>query len=299
MKRIIFSILLSLIIISETSFAANHNISTDGTYIAGSSESLDSAKQNALKEAMRHATEQVGVLVSSYTKTHNMVLTDDEITTIASKIIRIKSKKFDVKLLSDSEIQVTAYIDTIINDESINKDIEKLLKENNELKEANTELKAKNNTLSELNRIKYDIDEKYKYYGVTKNGLAKEINITNDSSWKDVVYNFNVCMAHKNYLSAGGYAMQMDDFYMKTLGKEGTDIYTDEIRILIRIKQIERFIAANHYVWAWRFCITAIKETKQYNLSNPPNVLYQYYNILDKYIESNRPDIYKKENIKN
>lgn len=287
----------TFVFMSGIGFAAAQNLSTNGTYIAGSSESLDSAKQHALKEAMRQATEQAGVLVSSYTKTHNMILTDDEVTTVAAKIIRIENKKFDVKLISDSEIQVTAHIDVIINTDNINMDIEKLRRENQELKELNDDLKNHYQLLSNLNNIEQEIEKEYKIYGGSFS--AKERPITKQSTWQDALYNFNLCMAHKDYYGAGGYSNLMGELYMQTLGMHNINKHMDKTRAFIKLKQIERFIAAKRYVWGWRFSKNTLRHLQEYHVidvdSNVKNKIEMYYKILDEYVKTNRPDIYKKE----
>ena len=107
MMRKVFTLVFAfLFMFVTTAFAAEKTISATGMYIAGASESLNDAKQNALQDAMRQAAEQAGVLVSSYSKTHNMQLTDDEVTVVASKIIKVIDKKFDVELLSVLESDI-------------------------------------------------------------------------------------------------------------------------------------------------------------------------------------------------
>ena len=92
MNKLLVYVLICVFSFTASAFAAEKTISVTGMYIAGASESLNSAKQHALEDAMRLATEHAGVLVSSYSKTQNMVLTDDEVTTVASKIIKVNKK---------------------------------------------------------------------------------------------------------------------------------------------------------------------------------------------------------------
>jgi len=99
MNKLLVYVLICVFSFTASAFAAEKTINVTGMYIAGASESLNSAKQHALEDAMRLATEQAGVLVSSYSKTQNMVLTDDEVTTVASKIIKVNKKNYSVNLL--------------------------------------------------------------------------------------------------------------------------------------------------------------------------------------------------------
>ena len=136
------------------------NISATGTYTAGASESINTAKQKALQDAMRLATEQAGVLVSSYSKTNNMTLTADEVTTVASKIVKVTNEVYDVKLISDSSIQVTAKIDAQIDTDSIQADINRLKQENDNLKENVEQLKNEN---KEKEDVIHQIEDLKKY----------------------------------------------------------------------------------------------------------------------------------------
>lgn len=92
MQKAFFMLVTFFLLFISTAFAAEQSINATGIYIAGASESLNEAKQNALKDAMRQATEQAGVIVNSYSKIHNMELTDDEVTIVANRILKITKK---------------------------------------------------------------------------------------------------------------------------------------------------------------------------------------------------------------
>ena len=67
-------------------------------------ETPDIAKQRAKVRAEQHAAEQAGVYVSSYTKTINNAISVDEITAIASTIIKVVDE-------TTKDTKVTGYVD--------------------------------------------------------------------------------------------------------------------------------------------------------------------------------------------
>jgi len=59
----------------------------------------------------------------SYSKTKNLSLTNDEVTTVAAKIVKVLSASYDVSAVSDSEIKVVVNLTVQIDTDSINEDI--------------------------------------------------------------------------------------------------------------------------------------------------------------------------------
>lgn len=283
MKKIFFIIIISLMIMTNISFAANQSISAKGIYIASASESLNDAKKHALEEAMRQATEQAGIMVTSYTKNHNMVLTDDEVTTVAAKVVNIHSKRFEVNLVSDSEIKVTAYIDTIINDDSIVNNIEKLKKENELLKSENKQLIKLNNEKSEvlidIEKIKSDIKAKYE----------KKVNLFKEKP--DMPYGKNITpKQYINYffidMGYGDYQMALTDTVMAMDYKNN-----DEFMALIYYYLAEAGLMKgdnNGYRTAMRFLYLAKRTINTYDITPKSNDikynLPKYYDIMYRYM---------------
>ena len=89
---------------------------TTGQYTMSKHETIDAAQQHALKEAERQAVEQAGVYIESYTKTQNMEVVEDEVTAIASNILKILDKQFENSLDAAGNItiivRITASVDT-------------------------------------------------------------------------------------------------------------------------------------------------------------------------------------------
>ena len=64
-----------MVLFSAVAYAAPQRIEADGEYIMSTTDTLDSAKEKAMKEAMRSAVEKAGVYVESYSKVKDMALT--------------------------------------------------------------------------------------------------------------------------------------------------------------------------------------------------------------------------------
>lgn len=79
-----------------TAYAETKVIEADGAYIMGdsSTETLSSAQAHAKEDAMRRASEIAGIYIESYSKTVNAVLTEDEIRTLASKVLDVQAVSY-------------------------------------------------------------------------------------------------------------------------------------------------------------------------------------------------------------
>ena len=75
-------------------FAKEVEIVASGDYIMDSrlDETPASATARAREEAKRHAVEQAGVYVQSYSKMINFELSYDEVTTIAARLLKIQDE---------------------------------------------------------------------------------------------------------------------------------------------------------------------------------------------------------------
>lgn len=86
-----------------------------GQYTMSKYETIDVAQQRALKEAERQAVEQAGVYIESYTKTKDLQVVADEITAVASNILKIQDKKFENSLDQAGNITVIASIQASVD----------------------------------------------------------------------------------------------------------------------------------------------------------------------------------------
>lgn len=85
-------------------------------YIEDSNETLDAAKNKAKLAAELNAMEQAQVNIQSYSESHNLNLTNDEIISVTAGILKVTNVKYALKSENDGLIlmqaEVTAEIDT-------------------------------------------------------------------------------------------------------------------------------------------------------------------------------------------
>ena len=80
MNKLKILCVVALFLYSAVAYAAPQNIEAYGEYMMSTADTLDSAKEQAMKEAMRSAVEKAGVYVESYSKVKDMALTDDAVS---------------------------------------------------------------------------------------------------------------------------------------------------------------------------------------------------------------------------
>ena len=294
---ILISFIIYSILFASSTFASELKINTTGIYIAGASESLNNAKKHALEDAMRQAAEQAGVLVNSYTKTHNMVLTEDEVTIVATKIVKIIDKKFQVDLISDSEIKVIVYIDAVVNTDSISEDILSLKKENKKLQEEKSSIKRKQNILERLHvlseSIRNEYREKFNFFEMPK----KRNELMPDSNYNVALENYFIDMIAGEYKGATTDIIIAATHYkkQKNIDKSVWYYYLDNVICDFQLKRIEAYIARNDYLIAMIECAyfnDAIEKNHYYELID--KTIYQkldnYTVLLKDYFDVYEPD---------
>lgn len=162
----ISKILLLLVLIfgyctSSTVFAEIYTIDADGFYIMGDGpiENKTIAQNRARMDAKRAAIEKAGVFIESTSTVKNGQLIKDEINTISSQIIKIKSEKITSESI-DGNICYKAHIVAVIDTSSITqqliKDRQRLYEEIQQYQQKEQELKSIKNELIEL-KSKYKI----------------------------------------------------------------------------------------------------------------------------------------------
>lgn len=95
-----------------TAFAEVRQVDVTGAYLLSSEEMTDFtvAKNRAQEQALRMAIDQASVLVESYSESHNMELTKDEIQTIAGAVLRVEQTEFSYDEVSENCIKVLCHI---------------------------------------------------------------------------------------------------------------------------------------------------------------------------------------------
>lgn len=116
--RKVLLVILALFMLSSVTMAATQRFEADGTYRMGETDTIVSAKQEAKNLALRSAAESAGIYIQAYSKAQNSVLTEDEVKTIAAKIIRVKSCDYRQEYKENTLI-VHAHVVATIDDKNI------------------------------------------------------------------------------------------------------------------------------------------------------------------------------------
>lgn len=100
MKRLIIFLFLLLLffllllLISPVAAAEKISVSATGFAYQNERDTLSIAQDEAQKQALRNAVEQIGVRVSSYSTVVNQMLQEDELEISAAAVLAVKDKKF-------------------------------------------------------------------------------------------------------------------------------------------------------------------------------------------------------------
>ena len=130
-------------------YAAIQTVQGVGLYQMGESESIQQAKEKAKEDALRNAAEQAGVYVRSHTETRDFAVTDDEVTTIASQLLKVKSVDYTQEYKDNTLVfhaSVTATFDDSNLEEALSKEkeVSSLQHELQVEKQKNEKIKAAN-----------------------------------------------------------------------------------------------------------------------------------------------------------
>lgn len=140
MKKLFVIIVIAMTFISSVALAKVQTLTADGTYQMGENDSIASSKEGAKNDALRHAAEQAGVYVRSYSKTKNYQMTDDEIEVVATNVVKIKKCEYEQEYINNTlvfhaHIVVTvddSKFDSLIKSEKKRMELEKALEKEQE-----------------------------------------------------------------------------------------------------------------------------------------------------------------------
>ena len=148
-----FALVIALVVVlsASSSFAAEKLIEATGEYVMDSrlDETPASATARAREEAQRAAVEKAGVYLQSYSKMINLAVEEDEVRTVAARLLKIQSESNEVEVIEKNLLKFTVTIKALVNDlddaalQSIMNDkrsLEELTRKNKELQERYDEL---------------------------------------------------------------------------------------------------------------------------------------------------------------
>ena len=116
MKKFILALILWSIV--STCYAENFIINAEGYHTVSRNETIEEARQIAIKDAIRWGIEQIGIRVKSYTEVIDKVLVEDTVERFLSEVMETKDERTTLKVNGDN-IEITANVTCIINREKL------------------------------------------------------------------------------------------------------------------------------------------------------------------------------------
>ena len=151
LKKTLRAALCALILaIAPNVSAAPEIIEVDGVYMMGDNDAPKFARDAARAEAMRAATERVGIYIESTSEVQGYALTRDEIRTVAAAVLRVLREEATPELVGDAwryRVHLICSVDTEGIDlkelAGSKAELARLTQERDELKRANNALRAR------------------------------------------------------------------------------------------------------------------------------------------------------------
>ena len=236
-------------------FAKEVEIVASGDYIMDSrlDETPASATARAREEAKRHAVEQAGVYVQSYSKMINFELSYDEVTTIAARLLKIQDESSKVEVIEENILKFTVNIKALI-DNSNDDDLKTIISNKQALDEA---VRRNNELKKEYDDLKKQMDEikrKYIKANDSQKIKLKESVVINNNYFKAVqeLAKGNDFYLQKNYSSAlESYSLAL------TLNPKLVEAYNNRGLIYYELNQYPQ--AINDYTSALKLRATFVQ----------------------------------------
>lgn len=129
LMKYIFGVIITLFLVLPASvFAETKGIIAEGEYIMGDGETMAIAEERAQKDAVRHAAEEAGAFIKSYTKVKNMALQEDVIEVIANHSMKITVLDKKRTMMGDA-VKFYSKIKAVFTTEEIEANLGKVQKE--------------------------------------------------------------------------------------------------------------------------------------------------------------------------
>lgn len=154
---------LAITLIGSTSFAAEKLIEASGEYVMDSrlDETTASATARAREEAKRAVVDKAGVYLQSHSKIIDLELVEDEVETVAARLLKIQSESSKIDVINDNLLRFTVTIKALVNDLS-DADLKALMQDKQSLGDATRkykELQEKYNDLkAQMENLKRSYD---------------------------------------------------------------------------------------------------------------------------------------------
>lgn len=163
MKKFFMLIVAAIIIFGTTnSFAAEKLIEASGEYIMDTrlDETFASATARAREEAKRAVVDKAGIYLRSYSKTVDLILVEDEVETVASRLLKVQDEKSKTEIVNDNLIKFTVTIKALVNEVS-DEDLKALMNDRKSFDDATRKYKELKEKYDALNKQMEDLKRGY------------------------------------------------------------------------------------------------------------------------------------------
>lgn len=136
-----------LMLLTSSASAEKFRIESDGQHLLTREETIESAEDAAVNNALRRAVEQIGVRISAYSEVVNKVLKEDTVMAFASAVVKIQEKTLTPRIIN-GEYRIYSHLVCIVDSSDLDKweppDIERqrrLSEDKKRLEETNAKIK--------------------------------------------------------------------------------------------------------------------------------------------------------------
>lgn len=215
-KKILCHILLSAAILSfvpQFSEAKMESYIAVGEYTLSDNETLQQGEDNAVKEALRNISEQLGVIVASNTKVENSVVTRDEIITFSSSFLKVQNKVIKRSIDADGDIHVFAHVTANADPDLVLSELNQLAISRFKNNQGGVQPPSVNTPTHPQGKVQ-SVEEYAVQKHLSKKGFFRYLlsmgyprdKATNTSEHAAIDWNNNALERAKEYLSQGYYA---------------------------------------------------------------------------------------------
>lgn len=215
-KKILCHILLSaaiLFFVPQFSEAKMERYIAVGEYTLSDNETLQQGEDNAVKEALRNISEQLGVIVASNTKVENSVVTRDEIITFSSSFLKVQNKVIKRSIDADGDIHVFAHVTANADPDLVLSELNQLAISRFKNNQGGVQPPSVNTPTQPQGKVQ-SVEEYAVQKHLSKKGFFRYLlsmgyprdKATNTSEHAAIDWNNNALERAKEYLSQGYYA---------------------------------------------------------------------------------------------
>lgn len=194
----------ALILNCSTSFAAEKLIEASGEYVMDTrlDETFASGTARAREEAKRNAVEKAGTYLRSYSKTIDLELVEDEVETVASRLLKIQNESSNVEPAGENLLKFVVKIKALVDDLS-DADLKAMVQDKQSLNDAARKYKA---LQDEYDALKAQMEQ-----------LKREYDSANDT--RKVEIKKRVARNSKNFSAVEATARGNDFYFAKNFAQ--------------------------------------------------------------------------------